>query len=386
MGRRVKARGWKGGGVMSGRHRFPYRWTLRDARFTRDKGKVFSCFSCGGGSTMGYKLAGFDVVGCCEIDPRMAAVYEANHHPRHVYVEDIRDFAKRESYPDELYGLDVLDGSPPCSTFSMMGERERNWGKEKRFREGQKAKVLDTLFFDFIALAARLKPKAVIAENVKGLLLGEASGYVRRIHEEFDKAGYYCRHFLLDASRMGVPQERERVFFICVRKDIASPVLTADGLFDRTIDIDMEFDEPPICLGEFSDFAGTPMNASTRAFEVYSQRELGDKDFGELYWRAERRDVSFGTKLLYLDRPLPTLTAKSGEFTHFHRPVRISRAEITLGSSFPLDFDFGSSSPVYICGMSVPPVMMAQVAARVYERLLAKIAGDRHVSGGERQA
>ena len=146
MGRRVKARGWKGGGAMSGRHRFPYRWTLRDARFTRDKGKVFSCFSCGGGSTMGYKLAGFDVVGCCEIDPRMAAVYEANHHPRHVYVEDIRDFAKRESYPDELYGLDVLDGSPPCSTFSLMGERERNWGKEKRFREGQKAQVLDTLF------------------------------------------------------------------------------------------------------------------------------------------------------------------------------------------------------------------------------------------------
>lgn len=45
------------------KHRFPYEWTLKDANFTKDKGTVFSCFACGGGSTMGYKLAGFDVLG-----------------------------------------------------------------------------------------------------------------------------------------------------------------------------------------------------------------------------------------------------------------------------------------------------------------------------------
>ena len=47
-----------------------YNWNLKDAIFTKDKGKVFSCFSCGGGSTMGYKLAGFDVIGCNEIAPK----------------------------------------------------------------------------------------------------------------------------------------------------------------------------------------------------------------------------------------------------------------------------------------------------------------------------
>ena len=51
-------------------HKFPYEWTLKDAIFTKDKGNVFSCFACGGGSTMGYKLAGFDVLGCNEIDPK----------------------------------------------------------------------------------------------------------------------------------------------------------------------------------------------------------------------------------------------------------------------------------------------------------------------------
>ena len=97
-------------------------------------------------------------------------------------MEDIRDLVKRNNLPEELYHLDILDGSPPCSTFSMSGLREDAWGKEKKFKEGQKTQVLDTLFFDFIALAKRLKPKVVIAENVKGLLLGNAIDYVRRIY------------------------------------------------------------------------------------------------------------------------------------------------------------------------------------------------------------
>ena len=55
-------------------HKFPYNWKLAEANFTKDKGKVFSCFACGGGSTMGYKLAGFDVIGCNEIDPKVNQV------------------------------------------------------------------------------------------------------------------------------------------------------------------------------------------------------------------------------------------------------------------------------------------------------------------------
>lgn len=204
-------------------HRFDYRWKLSTTNFTKNKGKVFSCFSCGGGSSMGYKLAGFDVIGCNEIDPRMMGCYVENLHPLHHYLCDIRDFLKLESLPEELYHLDILDGSPPCSTFSMSGSREKAWGKKKKFREGQASQVLDTLFFDFISLAARLRPKVVVAENVKGLLLGNAIEYVRRIYGGFDAAGYYCRHFLVDAQNMGVPQRRVRVFFICIRKDIAPP-------------------------------------------------------------------------------------------------------------------------------------------------------------------
>jgi DNA (cytosine-5)-methyltransferase 1 len=112
------------------KHKFNYKWTLKDTVFTKDKGKVFSCFACGGGSTMGYKLAGFDVIGCNEIDPRMNKVYVANHHPRLNYLCDIREMVTRE-LPEELYHLDILDGSPPCSSFSICGSREEGWGKKK---------------------------------------------------------------------------------------------------------------------------------------------------------------------------------------------------------------------------------------------------------------
>lgn len=157
------------------KHKFPYNWRLSEAKFTKDKGKVFSCFACGGGSTMGYKLAGFDVIGCNEIDAKVNRCYVANHSPRYNFLEDIRTLRERErELPPDLYNLDILDGSPPCSTFSIAGNREKDWGKEKKFREGQSAQVLDTLFFDFIALARVLQPKVVVAENVKGLLMGSA--------------------------------------------------------------------------------------------------------------------------------------------------------------------------------------------------------------------
>jgi DNA (cytosine-5)-methyltransferase 1 len=163
---------------------------------------------------MGYKRAGFDVIGMNEIDPKMADAYVVNHNPKHAFIEPIQTFKDREDLPNELFDLDILDGSPPCSSFSMAGNRDKDWGKEKKFNEGQAEQVLDTLFFDFIDLAKRLQPKIVLAENVKGMLLGEAKEYVREVYKQLDEAGYYVQHWLLNGADMGLPQRRERVFFI----------------------------------------------------------------------------------------------------------------------------------------------------------------------------
>ena len=154
-----------------------WKWSFKD--YPEKNGlKVFSCFACGGGSTMGYKLCGCEVLGCNEIDPDMNEVYVLNHNPKYNYLEDIRDFNKRDDLPEELYNLDILDGSPPCSTFSTAGLREDAWGVEKKFREGQKPQTLDDLLFVFIETVAKLKPKVAIMENVEGLMLGNAWKYV----------------------------------------------------------------------------------------------------------------------------------------------------------------------------------------------------------------
>ena len=126
--------------AVSGSTEFPWNWKLKDLESRPKNGHtVFSCFSCGGGSSMGYKLAGYTVVGNCEIDADMIKIYRKNNHPEHSFLMDIRDFVKLpdEEIPEELWHLDILDGSPPCSVFSMAGSREDGWNVEKTFREGQ---------------------------------------------------------------------------------------------------------------------------------------------------------------------------------------------------------------------------------------------------------
>ena len=338
----------------------------------KTKARFFLALHVGGGSSMGYKLAGFDVIGCNEIDHRMMYTYCKNHNPKFPFLEPIQTFKERTDLPPELFNLDILDGSPPCSTFSMAGSREEAWGKMKHFREGQAEQVLDTLFFDFIDLAKRLQPKVVVAENVKGLLLGEAKDYVRRIYQGFEDAGYYVKHFLLDAQQMGVPQRRERVFFLCLRKDIASPVLVQDGLFDVTPHIKMDFSEKPILFREVADYSGDEVNSRV-VRTLWENRQYGDTNQGDANFRLYGKGSNFNQAYVYTDRICPTLASKKTCLIHFDMPLYLGQSEVCCISSFPQDYNFAGQQPHYVCGMSVPPVMMAQVASRIYEYWLSKI-------------
>lgn len=83
-----------------------WKWTMANDYPKEKNGlKVFSCFACGGGSTMGYKLAGCEVLGDCEIDKKMNEVYIKNHKPKYNYLMDIREFNKLDDLPEELYNL-----------------------------------------------------------------------------------------------------------------------------------------------------------------------------------------------------------------------------------------------------------------------------------------
>jgi DNA (cytosine-5)-methyltransferase 1 len=346
---------------MSG-HKFPYRWNLADGYpakgIDRHGLKVFGTFICGGGSTMGYKLAGFDHIGGVEIDPQVAAVYRANHNPKHLFVEDIRDFVKRTELPTELFDLDLLDGSPPCSSFSMAGNREKDWGKEKVFREGQAKQRLDDLFFDYIELAKRLQPKVVIAENVKGMLQGNAKAYVKRVKAEFEAAGYVVQLFLLNAASMGVPQKRERVFFICQRKDMGWPRLV------------LNFNEKGIPFGDVDEGVGVKRKPIRDGIlDYYKQTPMG-----KCVSTVHPKGMYFGTYKQHPSQVSNTIIADSGGGIMLHHIADgyLTDNEYKLIGSYPLDYNFQKIEPKYLIGMSVPPVMTAQVAHQVYLQWLSK--------------
>lgn len=327
-------------------------WNLTDFLSIKKNGhKVFSIFSCGGGSTMGYKLAGFDVIGCCEIDPIMMSVYKQNHKPKYSYLMGIQEFKKipDKELPEELFNLDILDGSPPCSSFSMAGVRERKWGKASKFREGQAVQVLDDLFFDFIDVAKKLQPKVVVAENVKGLIQGSARGYVKQIFQGFKDAGYDCQLFLLNSAFMGVPQARQRTFFI------------ANKLSKK---IKLNFEEKLISVNDVSkdiNHIGEQINTPY----MLKQWRLAPIGAG-----ADAKKGGFNSyKKIDPNKPSRTLKATKNLF-YWESPNWIHDDLLKRIQTFPDDFNFLKEEVNYICGMSVPPFMMQRISDQIYKQLL----------------
>lgn len=333
-----------------------WKWTMANDYPKEKNGlKVFSCFACGGGSTMGYKLAGCEVIGCCEIDKKMNDVYVKNHHPKYNYLMDIRKFNEipNEELPEELFNLDILDGSPPCTTFSMAGDREESWGKKKKFREGQAEQTLDDLSFVFIDTVAKLKPKVVIMENVEGILLGEAITYVQRIYKQFKDIGYSVKHYLLKGEYMGVPQKRHRVFFVATR-------LGFD--FDN---LNMIFNYAPIVYSEIAQ--GHHEVGTTRKAQIALMAQKGDNGLRETIIRLTGKDAYYSEKIVYQNTVCATLTAGGNEIWIENTGYHINDNEIINISTFPQEYDFNGEKVKYICGMSVPPIMIKRIVTRLIE-------------------
>lgn len=242
--------------------------------------------------------------------------------------------------------------------FSLAGKREQGWNTEKVFREGQAKQRLDDLFFHFIETAERLKPKVVVAENVEGLLVRNARGYVNEILKAFDNAGYKMQIFLLDSRYMGVPQKRRRVFFIGHRKDLDFPKL------------DMTFKEKPILFKEVRSNDGIELKDG-KTKEYISRRKKGDRDMSDIYKRECGKNSGYTSTIMDDDDVCSTI-ASGGTYIRFYDGKKLSKEDIVNCQTFPQDYDFLNQQPQYVCGMSVPPVMMAQISSRIYEQWFEK--------------
>jgi len=339
-------------------------WDIADLQnIPKHNLKVMSTFACGGGSSMGYKRAGFDVIAANDIDPEMAWHYKLNINPKYYFLCPIGELLNKD-LPEELYNLDVLDGSPPCSTFSMAGSREKSWGKEKHFREGQSKQVLSDLFFDYLDLVGKLKPKVAIAENVKGMLIGNAKGYTKMVMQKFKELGYRPQLFLLNAADCGVPQRRERVFFCAVRNDIDVPPLkltpthkwisAGEATQDLQALTDDELKETKATATDIQFWPGTKPGCS------YSKE----------WERLRGKPSGFNMYRLNKEKPSVTVTA-TDVIRHWDKCRKLTYREWKRLGSFPDDYQAKSNTiGKYMIGMSVPPKMTEAVACAVRDQWL----------------
>lgn len=344
--------------------------------------KVVSTFSGAGGSCLGYRMAGYHVVWANEFLPAAQETYRANHPDTFLNCNNIRevsadDIIRESGIPKGQ--IDLFDGSPPCSSFSMAGARERHWGETKKYSDT--VERTDDLFFEYIRLLHDLQPKTFVAENVAGLARGTAKGYFKMFLKGMADAGYEVQARLINAKYLGVPQSRERIIFVGVRRDLAAKynvypmfpvpqnhvVTLAEAI--RGVRNDKEELKalreeltPAVAIGRY--LRQLPMNPPKNI--SYSNFTGQSKCFNLI--RCSFR------------QPVPTLTQRAGYKRaggpcHPLENRRFTTAEIRRIQSFPDDFvltgNYGQQWERI--ARSVPPLMMRAVAKRIQEGILCKL-------------
>lgn len=309
---------------------------------------VISTFAGCGGSSLGYKLAGFHELLAVEWDDNAVETFKLNFPGVPVYHGDIGKLTGAECM--KLAGvrvgeLDVFDGSPPCQGFSTAGKR--------RFDDPR-----NSLFKEFSRLLAELQPKVFVMENVTGMVKGYMKQAYLTIIATLRDCGYRCKGEVLNAMYFNVPQSRERVIIIGVRNDLG---------------IEPTHPKPQT----------KPVTFRQAMKDVSPSKELQPKvtPLREKRWRETNRGDAhherFSLLRLHWDRPVPTILKVSGSGGHFHpdEPRLLTISELQACASFPPSYVFPSdwTRAVERIGNSVPPNLMRAIAEHIRREILDKV-------------
>jgi len=171
---------------------------------------------------------------------------------------------------------------------------------------------------------------------------------------------------------MGIPQSRERVFFICIRKDISANISKEHTSIKEypTLRLNFTGEEIPfkdvecgVIENSGFDFVGIEKGASP----YYEACKHGEK-----LSTYHPKGHYFSHYKLHPNKVAPTIHSKNS-FYHYSQKRRLTKKELCLIGSFPLDFDFMGVNPVYGIGMSVPPLMIAGIAREIYNQWISNI-------------
>ena len=373
------------------------RYTLQDTLDSEKRAlfNVLSTFAGGGGSSTGYRLAGGKILAINEFVEEAQNTYRENYPNTTIVPGDIKKLTG--TYLMEQAGvkvgeLDILDGSPPCSAFSMAGSISHGGGnthadafnKTKQYSDIKGVENVEDLFFEFLRVAKDIKPKVIIGENVEGLTMGEAKEYFHKIQNTFEDIGYLIVANVLDASYFGVPQSRKRCFFIGVREDVAEKVginfMTMYQLYPDKNDF-------RTTLGEaINDVVNDDKEELDYLFDKISpEKAVGKtlmkmpKDPDKVLTGMDYHDKGhhFNLKRSSLRKPCPTITAMGNlagvaGTCHPLEDRKFTIKELKRIMSLPEDFKLTGKHKQQSerIGRMVPPLMMKALAESVYNKVL----------------
>ena len=373
------------------------RYTLKDTLDSEQRAlfNVLSTFAGGGGSSTGYRLAGGKILAINEFVEEAQNTYRENYPNTLIIPGDIKKLTGKDFMintglkPGEL---DLLDGSPPCSAFSMAGSVSHGkgnthadaFGKKKKYSDIEGVENVEDLFFEFLRIADELKPKVIIGENVEGLTMGEAKEYFHKIQNTFEDIGYLVVADVLNASYFGVPQARKRTFFIAVREDVAEKI----GInFMTMYQLYPEKNTKQTTLGEaINDVVNEDQEEIDLLLEKLGpQTAVGKtlakmpKDPDKVLTGMDYHDKGhhFNLKRCSLRKPSPTITAM-GNYPgvagtcHPLEDRKFTIKELKRIMSLPEDFKLTGQHKQQSerIGRMVPPLMMKALAESVYNKVL----------------
>jgi len=376
-------------------------YTLKDVHdaSSQNKFSVISTFAGGGGSSTGYRLAGGKILCVNEFVEEAQKTYHENYPDTPILPGDIKELTGKDFLDVAGIGvgeLDILDGSPPCSAFSVAGvlshgaggKHSDGWGKTKLYSDGKMVENIEDLFFEFLRIAEYIKPKVIVAENVAGLTMGEAKEYFNKITNTFEKIGYDVSAKVLNSVNYGVPQTRTRVIFIGVREDVTADVgltfMNISSIFPegdgKVISLEeafegLEYDQEEV------DYLIKRWTASAHYKDTVALMPL---DPPKVLTGADYHPKGhhFNVKRCSRFHPSPTVTATGAGETgaggcHWIEPRKFTIAELKRIMSLPDDFILTGrhGKKAERIGRMVPPLMMKAIAEAVFTNVLEKYNG-----------
>jgi DNA (cytosine-5)-methyltransferase 1 len=359
--------------------------------------RVVSTFSGCGGSCLGFRMAGYTTVFASEFIPAAQETYRANHPGVYLDTRDIRQLSAEDILA--VTGLskgevDVLEGSPPCASFSMAGKREAGWNKAKAYSDTKQR--VDDLFFEYARIVDGLQPRVFVAENVKGLTIGVARGYLKEILNALRGCGYVVKCAVMDAQYFRVPQHRERLIFVGVRKDLgieptfpkpqSKPMALREALpwiarrganaaFGTVADVPSSL--PCGTIGASPQTGNGRSNPSQCIAEVdISRYAIGDE--WDKLKPGEQSKRYFSLQKAHPDKACPTITQTSGTVmsaagvTHPFEKRKFTIAELRRICGFPDDFILtGTFARQWErLDRAVAPPMMKAIAEHIRDTIL----------------